>query len=1137
MADESEVIQEIINEPAIQKQVDFMTDKLLGLKKILNDLNSIEINLKAGGSISQIRTGMEQTAAATKSAGAELKGMQDASAGIDTILKKVNQSVLENNKQQIRNKLALEDVKDEQKRLRKEYDEGRISIEKYEESAAALLQSQREHEEQNKRLVVVTRNVAKEQDAAANSINELRAKLNQMKADTNNLDIGSDEFQKAQTEIAKLNEQIKKLEFARGDFQRDVGNYSGSFGGAFKILKEELQRSQQELSKLDKESDTFKKQQKDVKTLEELVEGLGATFGSTRQEMKTLQETAAKVGLSFGQQSEIFQQVRKEVGEAKDSIDDIRDSVKLAASDTQQLDRLIGAAQGIAGAFSIAEGAAALFGGENEDLQRTFVRLQAALTILNGLQAIQAELTRKDSIFTGVATVAKKLYSFVVTGTTKGIQANTASLVANTAATEATTVAAKVATGAAITLRAALIATGIGALLVLIPTIVSGLGLFSDENDEAAKSQERLNDELERAKGALSDLNNQYSLYMKTREQETKEAVNAAKKRGATEEQIFNIEQNGLKKRRSELSQNLAIIKKNLEDERLVGDARTEYVEGQTKLEGEIRDIDIELQEKYLARRKQVSDKVKDLNAKDLKAEFEMFKRDKQLKAAEAGELANNSFTGIDTRIKKRVEQAEIEKQIIEGQQKFELQNTSLTEKEIDNIKDASAKNILAIEKSMRLDLIKINIDYREKIKEVEEKDLSDFKKRLDEEKAAQDKADLDAYQKRINNLQEGRDILLKASYLEEAVILKKARSIEERQKLEEGYQNKRLKLELETNKYILLASIEYQERLLAATKDKNVISELSAQIRELKKQLAELGVQEIDINANGAVEKLSELSKKLEGIQVLYNQIADVIGGAISASIDKQKNAIQDNIDGIEKKKAAEISAIQASTASEQEKADKIAVLEATAAAKKEQLELKQHQLDQKKAVFEKARIIWEIALNTALAIMKAAPPSPASFVAAAIGAAQLAVAIATPIPRFKGGTKNSPEGFAIVGDGGRREVVQNPDGSTYVTPDKSTLTYLQGGSKVFKSVEDYDRMIAQAGGGVLPTGATVGMDQKLLASEIKKSFAREAGRIVYAIYNKPETHSTLTSEGLKYVVKRGNQTTEYLTRNIYGR
>jgi hypothetical protein len=105
------------------------------------------------------------------------------------------------------------------------------------------------------------------------------------------------------------------------------------------------------------------------------------------------------------------------------------------------------ALQGIqvgAAGFQILQGAAALAGDENEDLQKTLVKLNAVMAITQGLQQIQNALQKQTALSLGLNIAAQKTYTLVV-GTS---------------------------TGALKAFRIALAATGIGLAVIAIAALV-----------------------------------------------------------------------------------------------------------------------------------------------------------------------------------------------------------------------------------------------------------------------------------------------------------------------------------------------------------------------------------------------------------------------------------------------------------------------------------------------------------------------------------------------------------------------------------------------------------------------------------------------------------------------------------------
>jgi len=128
-----------------------------------------------------------------------------------------------------------------------------------------------------------------------------------------------------------------------------------------------------------------------------------------------------------------------------------------------------------------------------------------------------------------------------------------------------------------------------------------------------------------------------------------------------------------------------------------------------------------------------------------------------------------------------------------------------------------------------------------------------------------------------------------------------------------------------------------------------------------------------------------------------------------------------------------------------------------------------KKNDLAKKQAKAEKAQGIFNIAISTAEAIMKAyaqfGPIAGTILVPLilAIAALQTATILAKPLPQYAKGTNYSSGGAAIVGEKGS-ELVVDPSGHSWLTGDSPEIVNLKRGSKIIPS-EETKRIMSAAG------------------------------------------------------------------------
>jgi hypothetical protein len=143
-----------------------------------------------------------------------------------------------------------------------------------------------------------------------------------------------------------------------------------------------------------------------------------------KQELRELKNELASGNLT----GKAFDEATARAGKLSDTIIDVNNRVKALATDGADvvLRGFGDMATGIVGGFAAAQGAMALFGSENEDLQKTLVKLQGATALLNGIQQVNATLQGDSAAMVALNTAKTKILTAVqgryaaVVGTTTG---------------------------------------------------------------------------------------------------------------------------------------------------------------------------------------------------------------------------------------------------------------------------------------------------------------------------------------------------------------------------------------------------------------------------------------------------------------------------------------------------------------------------------------------------------------------------------------------------------------------------------------------------------------------------------------------------------------------------------------------
>lgn len=280
-----------------------------------------------------------------------------------------------------------------------------------------------------------------------------------------------------------------------------------------------------------------------------------------------------------------------------------------------------------------------------------------------------------------------------------------------------------------------------------------------------------------------------------------------------------------------------------------------------------------------------------------------------------------------------------------------------------------------------------------------------------------------------------------------------------------------------------------------------------------------------------GIFEGLSDIMVDVaEDGKLSFENMAQAVGKIVSGITSLMTDIYDAQIENIEKEQEANdeaydkeierIEALEENGAISTEEAEaRKRVAEDKTAAKNAELEKKKAALQEKQAKWNKANSIIQAGIFTALAITEALPNLVLAALVGAMGAAQVALIAAQPIPKYAKGTKDHPGGLAIVGDGGKKEGIVTNNG-LFITPDKPTLVDLPAHAQVIPDLSYiYDRR-----------GLT--SDYGLLEQKLKNM--REEGIVVnvnndYSRLERKMESNTKQLQNIGRIMKKANHIADY--------
>jgi DNA repair exonuclease SbcCD ATPase subunit len=532
-------------------------------------------------------------------------------------------------------------------------------------------------------------------------------------------------------------------------------------------------------------------------------------------------------------------------------------TITTMASSTKNMDTVMGVGQGLTGTFTAATSAMALFGGENEELQKAFFKVQAALQVLNGVQMVNSVLVKSSTANIVLRNSLSKLFTRNKVAETTATAAHTVATGAETTATVAATAATKGFTKALLSNPVFWIVAVIMGAVFAISKLVSALNSENEQYKELAKNVELYAEMLKRAHEESTKISNQVL-------KEGRDRINLIKEQGASEEELLKLEKELNATRVSmadaevffnqkENISNLDSYKKRIEA--LQGALNAINSRGKSVIEmevdGKLKDVKVDEDSKEQLEQElsglkvnvEVAEGALEEQRQALQEEAELREKIKKFSL----EQSNSSATAAaEYRVlmarKGSEEELRAQTTAIVKQRDIELQNVNLTA--------AERRKITA----------KANEDIRKLNEDFNTKKLQDEKTGYETQMALVKEGSQDAFDLQLKALEKQKEIDLNNANLTGNERLKiENEYLKEKEKLTKEFNRKQSEDELNTQ----IAGINAK---LAATKEGSQAAlDLNKELLDKQAELERKSIEATITNETLRAEKIAEIDAKLK--------------------------------------------------------------------------------------------------------------------------------------------------------------------------------------------------------------------------------------------------------------------------------
>ena len=199
-----------------------------------------------------------------------------------------------------------------------------------------------------------------------NTMNGLKQELSDIKTVMQATDLGSSKFDELNKRAGELTNKLKELDQSYGQFGRNAGNNKSAFDGLDKISVN--------------------------------IGGVVKEFDNLKQAAKAIRDAMGALEYNGNNDTEMYKQLEVELNKVTKAQLRLNSAMNDAKSSSKAMDDLMDTLQSFGAMGQVTQGFSALFGIDNDEIERSIQKLVALQNVMQGIEKIRQQMNTQEGI-------------------------------------------------------------------------------------------------------------------------------------------------------------------------------------------------------------------------------------------------------------------------------------------------------------------------------------------------------------------------------------------------------------------------------------------------------------------------------------------------------------------------------------------------------------------------------------------------------------------------------------------------------------------------------------------------------------------------------------------------------------------